>query len=266
MKHFGILSFRKKRFTLLELLITIAVISILASLLLPALNAARDKAKSIQCMSQLKTMGTYEAFYLNDYDGIPAPPFGTDAGRPGYYQWGYHWDYVFARNYASNNESLRHTNKKFKIFWCPSDPSSYPRKHSTYEVNPPRSYSFLMGWGRCQAMDGSSVYMKSSMVKQPSGSIFLTEHAYTGTTKYGDSVVGYNFTTGETGLWGVGGVGMHHNNQTRAGVLLFDGHVTTARFHKWNTSLVWGSTGTSFSWFTIDNFANRYSLLVNHTY
>ena len=58
---------KKREFTLIELLVVIAIIAILAALLLPALNAAREKARSIQCVSQLKTMGTYEGFYLNDY-------------------------------------------------------------------------------------------------------------------------------------------------------------------------------------------------------
>ena len=64
-----------EKFTIVELLVTIAVIAILASLLLPALNSARQKAKEIACTSNLKQMGVMYGMYGGDYkDYLPQVP------------------------------------------------------------------------------------------------------------------------------------------------------------------------------------------------
>ncbi len=80
----------KKIFTLIELLVVIAIIAILAAMLLPALSAARERARAATCLSNLKQIGLAHYTYAQDFNDFLIPgqfPSITYNGNPGRRFW-----------------------------------------------------------------------------------------------------------------------------------------------------------------------------------
>jgi len=140
---------KRRLFTLIELLVVVAIIAILASMLLPALAAARDRALSANCQGNLRQVGLAFRMYADDF-GNNYPAYIVDDTT--YHYAGYNWT-AYIHPYLGDTGPLD----------CPASPdlapAATPAGFNSYDGNYAWNYDGLEGKRHRQVRKPSETYL-----------------------------------------------------------------------------------------------------------
>ena len=265
--HLSSLKRKTSSFTLIELLVVIAIIAILAGMLLPALSRARESAKSIICVGNMKQIGMYCQNYRDRMNG-KFPQYNY-----------YNWPICFMiTEGALSGPSIDPRYEKIKdifgvmkkkgIAWCPSGEVRWAAQDTGTPVSPesvtspfdriskytvythyaqlaPNGTGGVCNFpinGVANNANGYFNSAKENQIKTPSAQAWMAESAYgvqTGLTplQTGYHRLGftYTLTPSSGGTWGT-------RHGTSTSLLYCDGHVGSKNIQN---LLAWGTPGTS---------------------
>ena len=213
----------KSRFTLIELLVVIAIIAILAAMLLPALSAARERAKMANCTGNLKQLGIMFENYLNAHDDTYMYCVADNEGSRTKYWFDYLTDFNAMDKAGNSAEALKDTT----AFTCPSNTLrfKYGNDYSSVNYAIHRRTSNLK-----QGLSG--LVSGSTVVKSASRTIIEDPSTVFTTADIDKNIYGiYTLPTGGTASPGF----TVHNKY--ANFLWADGHVEAMQEKAMNTAV-----------------------------
>ncbi len=228
----------KYRFTIIELLVVIAIIAILVSILLPALNSARETAFKTVCVGQFKTMVTAALQYSGDFDGFLMPSRIGNIGSRVDACWSQNRTWMryagIKSDYRDAETGGQYANWWYKGTACPT----IEKQVASKILNGPFYYGMQTHSGQW-TQGGRTHFIKlSSMVKNPSAKVYLFEalqtnvedglfnESHTSRAAYlanKSQEVRTDQTISELG--NATYLAYRHNNSTSSNFAFFDGHV-----------------------------------------